>query len=66
MDFLEVVDTNKQNKEKYAYHYMDKDNSMIFRYDNAKHHPEIKTFPNHKHIQSKIEEKVKNLILIRY
>jgi len=25
-------------------------NEMIFRYDNSQHHPEIKTFPHHKHI----------------
>jgi len=27
---------------------------MIFRYDNVKHHPEIKTFPHHKHIGKQI------------
>jgi hypothetical protein len=29
---------------------------QALRYDNAKHHPEIKTFPHHKHISGKIED----------
>lgn len=28
---------------------MDSKNTMIFRYDNAPHHPEVQSFPNHKH-----------------
>jgi len=56
LDFLEVVNTNKQAKSKYRYHYMDKSNEMIFRYDNAKHHPRIKTFPHHKHIMTRAVE----------
>ncbi len=40
----------------YRYHYMDSASSLIFRYDNAEHHPEIKTSPHHKHLPScKIE-----------
>ncbi len=33
---------------------MDNNDNMIFRYDNAKHHQEIKTFPHHKHLPDKI------------
>ena len=33
----------------YAYTYL-KEGRRIFRYDNAPHHPEIVTFPHHKHI----------------
>jgi hypothetical protein len=29
---------------------------MIFRYDNAKHYPEIKIFPHYKHISGKIKD----------
>ncbi len=29
---------------------------MIFRYDNAYNHPEIKTFPHHKHLPENIKE----------
>lgn len=56
LDFIEVVDTNKSSKNKYKYHYMDKENEMIFRYDNAPHHREISTFPHHKHINGAILE----------
>ena len=35
----------------YSYQYQDYiTNECIFRYDNAKHHIEMKTFPHHKHI----------------
>lgn len=39
-------------KDRYSYHYQKPDNSLIFRYDNAPHHPEIKTHPHHKHVGS--------------
>lgn len=56
MDFLEVINTNKPTKDKYSYHYMNKDNEMIFRYDNAKHFRKIKTFPHHKHTKNGVVE----------
>ncbi len=56
MDFMEAVNTSKKGKDKYSYHYMDKEKEMIFRYDNAKHHREIKTFPHHKHTPKGIIE----------
>lgn len=56
LDFTEVKDITQQSKLKYRYHYMDKENEMIFRYDNAKHHKEIRTFPHHKHIPGRILE----------
>lgn len=39
----------------YSYHYQNKEKSLIFRYDNAEHHPEIPTFPYHKHITDSAE-----------
>ena len=54
--FLEVVNTNKYEKEKYKYQYMDKYKQLIFRYDNAHHHRDIKSFPHHKHTKTGIEE----------
>lgn len=41
-------------REKYRYHFMDADNRLIFRYDNAPHHPEVASFPHHKHLGLKI------------
>ena len=46
----------KKDKQKYSYHYMNKDKEMIFRYDNVQHHRNIKTFPHHKHTPNNIVE----------
>lgn len=37
-------------KTRYAYHYQDSQEQLLFRYDNAPHYPEITTFPHHKHV----------------
>lgn len=42
--------------EKYRYHFMNSDDQLIFRYDNAPHHPEIATFPHHKHLPADLLE----------
>ena len=33
---------------RYRYHYQNPDGSIIFRYDNTPHHPDVDTFPDHK------------------
>ncbi len=56
LEFSEVKDTDSKSKIKYRYHYMNLDNGLLFRYDNAKHFPELTTFPHHKHLlQNTIE-----------
>jgi len=47
----EVVSTERGYPEilRYSYTYI-KDATHIFRYDNAPHHPDIPTFPHHKHL----------------
>lgn len=50
LDFAEVKNIEIKQKIKYRYHYMDRKNQIIFRYDNSKHYPEIKTFPHHMHL----------------
>jgi hypothetical protein len=42
----EYVDSNERN---YAFHWQDKDQNLIVRWDNAPHHNHIKTFPHHIH-----------------
>lgn len=51
LDINEVVSTELGYPVRisYAYTYLKGDN-RVFRYDNAPHHPEILTFPHHKHI----------------
>lgn len=38
----------------YRYHYQRSDGTIIFRYDNAPHHPEVNTFPEHEHIAESV------------
>ncbi len=40
-------------KLSYSFHYQDRDNNLIFRYDNAKHKPDL-GYLDHKHIEDKI------------
>ena len=44
LDLIEVIflfNNPQKKKKKYSYHFMDKDKRLIFRYDNAMHHPDI-------------------------
>lgn len=49
LDFAEVKEIGQESKIEYRYHYMDEAKALIFRYDNAKHYPNLSTFPHHKH-----------------
>ena len=51
--FIEVIKINSEvSKLKYSYHYQIKDGNLVFRYDNAPHHKDVKSFPQHKHFSS--------------
>ena len=54
LDLYEVVNTEQGYPVKvhYTYAYM-RGGERIFRYDNAPHHPEIPTYPHHKHLGPK-------------
>jgi hypothetical protein len=41
--------------DKYRLHYMNDAGQMVFRYDNSPHHPEIASFPYHKHTPGEIK-----------
>ena len=51
LDLYEVVSTELGYpiRVSYAYTYL-RAGQRVFRYDSAPHHPEIVTFPHHKHI----------------
>jgi hypothetical protein len=55
LDFKEVVEVRAYRpiKHRYSYHYMQGEKT-VFRYDNAQHHRQIKTFPHHKHVGRKV------------
>lgn len=40
----------------YRFHFMDERNNLISRWDNAPHHKDLKTFPNHVHLPSGVNE----------
>ena len=42
-------------KVEYRYHYRRADGTLVFRYDNAPHHPELPNFPHHVHIEDRVE-----------
>ena len=52
--FMELIDIEKPNKQKYSYHFMDSGMNMVFRYDNSDHYPEISNSPHHKHLPKDI------------
>lgn len=55
LEFLELVRivSDRTTRPKYRFHYY-KNEELIFRYDNAKHHSEVETFPHHKHVKSTV------------
>jgi hypothetical protein len=48
-----VVEQRRLVKKEYRYHLVS-DGAPVFRYDNAPHHPQVTTFPHHKHVGAKI------------
>lgn len=42
----------------YRFHWQDKDGKLKLRWDNARHHPKLKTFPHHMHMGE--DERVKD------
>ena len=45
-------------KSEYVYHYQSDGDRLIFRYDNAPHHPEISSHPHHKHLGDQSGEQI--------
>ncbi len=40
----------KSSVQRYSYYWLDELDNQIIGWDNAPHHPEIETFPHHKHM----------------
>lgn len=45
-------------KVEYVYHYQQENGSLIFRYDNSPHYPDLATYPHHKHVRDGAAERV--------
>lgn len=48
-----ALEKNTVVVKKYRYHWQDSSHKLIRRWDNAKHHPNLDTFPHHIHVQEK-------------
>ncbi len=48
--FEYVVFDGTIHRETYRYHWQANDGALIKRWDNAPHHPEVDSFPNHVHL----------------
>jgi hypothetical protein len=44
------IGQGKLQKKTYTYHYQREDGTLVFRYDNAPHYPDLPTSPHHKHV----------------
>ncbi len=53
LEFLEMITLDKKRERpRYRFHWQDNEGNLIIRWDNAKHHPEVNTHPNHKHVKA--------------
>ncbi len=57
LDFGEVIILRNRRivKLRYAYHYQNASDDVVFRYDNAPHYPNLPTHPHHKHVGAAVE-----------
>lgn len=51
---LFIREFSDEYDRKYSYHWQDKFENLIIRWDNAPHYKNIVTFPHHKHKDNKI------------
>jgi Family of unknown function (DUF6516) len=45
-----VIQEGELARLSYRYHWQNVSGQVLFRYDDAPHHPEVDTFPHHKHV----------------
>ena len=56
LHIAEYIITEPQLKRlKYRFHLQSDDGKLIARWDNAAHHPEVKTHPDHLHVGEKVK-----------
>ena len=53
-----VEESVRLRKMEYVYHYQAQDGSLIFRYDNVPHYPDLPSHPHHKHVRAGETERV--------
>jgi len=60
LEFIELLEmrSNLLRRVEYTYHDQDQHGNLVFRYDDAPHHPEVETFPHHKHVRRDDKESI--------
>ncbi len=64
-DLLHIRESwSGENLERYAYYWLDGENNLKIGWDNVPHHPKIKTYPHHKHLeeQSNVQASEENTL----
>jgi len=57
----------KGSLQRFSYYWLDELDNQIIGWDNAPHHPQIETFPYHKHVGGKVSPSKDRLIdVMRY
>lgn len=51
-----IVREDQINVQTYRYHFQDSETNLVFRYDNAPHHPNVATHPHHIHTADDLQE----------
>lgn len=49
-----LIGDDEAKVDKYRYHYQDGNDGLVFRFDDAAHHKEVETFPEHKHEENEV------------
>ncbi len=49
-----IVESGRIRHLCYRYHFQDRQNNVVFRYDNTPHFADISTFPHHKYLEKKV------------
>ena len=49
MEYVRSTSENESSIDRYSYHWMDENNALIARWDNAEHYPNLLNFPHHHH-----------------
>lgn len=52
---LHTREFTDETERKYAFHWQTAAGELLARWDNAPHHPELPTHPDHKHVASGVE-----------
>jgi hypothetical protein len=51
---LYINEMHTETYQKYSYHWQKSDGELIVRWDNKQHFRELKTYPHHKHVGTKV------------